>query len=111
MCNGSQMGSKPTSSREQVDIAKTVYTLKIRGGCEVDSYGKKAGKGALINENMAMTLGVSQDQTLFVPRGQRQAYCIGNGQVHDLGMDKVCKTLNCMDDPMKVIVEKTSNLQ
>lgn len=35
----------------------------------MDSYGKKAGKGALINENMAMTLGVSQDQTLFVPRG------------------------------------------
>lgn len=36
----------------------------------MDSKGKKAGKGALINENMAMTLGVSQDQTLFVPRGK-----------------------------------------
>ena len=99
MCNGPQMDSKSTNSREQTDIAEkvigfdgfnnnltggiamtitgqradckhipTVFTLKIRGGCEVDSYGKKAGKGALIHENMAMTLGVSQDQTLFVPK-------------------------------------------
>ena len=45
-----------------------VFTLKVRGGCEVDSNGKKAGKGALINENLAMTLGVSQDQTIFVPK-------------------------------------------
>lgn len=41
--------------------------LKIRGGVEVDSYGKKAGKGALLSENLSMTLGVSQDQYLFQP--------------------------------------------
>lgn len=41
------------------------YTLKIRGGAEVDSYGKKAGKGALIQEEKSATLGVSQDQILF----------------------------------------------
>ena len=41
-------------------------TLKIRGGCEVDSYGKRAGKGALIQWEMSGTLGVSQDQTLIV---------------------------------------------
>ena len=41
-------------------------TLKIRGGCEVDRYGKKAGKGALIQWELSGTLGVSQDQTLFV---------------------------------------------
>lgn len=41
-------------------------TLKIRGGCEVDCYGKKAGKGALIQWEKSVTLGVSQDQTLFV---------------------------------------------
>ena len=40
--------------------------LKIRGGCERDSYGKKAGKGALIQWEKSATLGVSQDQTLFV---------------------------------------------
>ena len=40
--------------------------LKIRGGREIDSLGKRAGKGALIQWNKSMTLGVSQDQTLFV---------------------------------------------
>ena len=41
-------------------------TLKIKGGVERDSYGKKAGKGALIQWELSATLGVSQDQTLFV---------------------------------------------
>lgn len=41
-------------------------TLKIRGGVERDSYGKKAGKGPLIQWEKSATLGVSQDQTLFV---------------------------------------------
>ena len=41
-------------------------TLKIRGGCDIDSSGKKAGKGALIQWEKSATLGVSQDQTLFV---------------------------------------------
>ena len=40
--------------------------LKIRGGREIDSYGKRAGKGALIRWEQSMTLGVSQDQVLFV---------------------------------------------
>ena len=43
------------------------YTLKIRGGVEVDSAGKAAGKGALIQNNLSATLGVSQDQYLFQP--------------------------------------------
>ena len=34
----------------------------------MDSKGKKAGKGALIQENLSATLGISQDQTLFVPK-------------------------------------------
>ena len=36
------------------------------------------------------------------------AYCIGNGQANDAAqIDKeVCKTLNCMVDPMKVLLEK-----
>lgn len=41
------------------------YTLKIRGGVERDCYGKKAGKGALIQKELSGTLGVTQDQTLF----------------------------------------------
>ena len=41
-------------------------TLKIRGGCDVDKNGRKAGKGPLIQWELSGTLGVSQDQTLFV---------------------------------------------
>lgn len=41
-------------------------TLKIRGGVEKDCYGKRAGKGPLIQWEKSGTLGVSQDQTLFV---------------------------------------------
>lgn len=43
-------------------------TLKIRGGVDRDCYGKRAGKGALIQWERSATLGVSQDQTLFVLR-------------------------------------------
>jgi DNA (cytosine-5)-methyltransferase 1 len=44
------------------------YTLKIRGGVEVDFAGKAAGKGALIQTNLSATLGTSQDQYLFEPK-------------------------------------------
>ena len=40
--------------------------MKIRGGCERDSKGKRAGKGALVQWELSATLGVSQDQTLVV---------------------------------------------
>ena len=69
----------------------------------MDSYGKKAGKGALINENLAMTLGVSQDQTLFVPRG---GWCIGNGQVAQTKLYDKCICLNCMHDQIAVLVKR-----
>ena len=36
------------------------------GGCDRDVYGKKAGKGALVQWEKSATLGVSQDQTLFI---------------------------------------------
>ena len=35
----------------------------------MDSYGKRAGNGALIQWELSGTLGVSQDQTLFVWKG------------------------------------------
>lgn len=41
-------------------------TLKIRGGCEIDRHGRRAGKGALVQWEKSATLGVSQDQTLIV---------------------------------------------
>ena len=66
-------GNSEPSKQERESLAADVgrgakttnYTLKIRGGCEVDSSGKKAGKGALIQEDKSATLGTSQDQTLF----------------------------------------------
>lgn len=49
-----------------MDMKKISCTLKIRGGVDRDCYGKKAGKGALVQWEKSATLGVSQDQTLFV---------------------------------------------
>lgn len=43
------------------------YTLKIRGGVAVDSNGKGAGKGALVQTDLSATLGCNQDQYLFQP--------------------------------------------
>lgn len=49
------------------------YTLKIRGGCEtyMKRDGKKgtAGKGPLVQYDVSATLGTTQDQYLFVRRG------------------------------------------
>ena len=46
-------------------IGTANYTVKIRGGTEIDSNGHGAGKGALVQKELAGTLGVVQDQTLF----------------------------------------------
>ena len=53
------------ASASEGDTNPSSWTLKIRGGVEVDSAGKKAGKGPLIQTEMSGTLGVSQDQTLI----------------------------------------------
>lgn len=50
-------------------------TLKVRGGVERDSLGKKAGKGPLVQWEKSATLGVSQDQTLIV--WYEESDCIG----------------------------------
>ena len=42
---------------------------KLGGGCERDSHGRKAGKGALVQTELSGTLGVSQDQTLIAIEG------------------------------------------
>ena len=66
-------GDSETSSEEGEEVAASVgasinpssYTLKVRGGREIDSKGHKAGKGALVQTELSGTLGVSQDQTLI----------------------------------------------
>ena len=52
-----------TSAAAERNTDPASYTLKIRGGVEVDSHGKKAGKGPLIQTELSGTLGVSQDQS------------------------------------------------
>ena len=63
-------GGNPTCNQGGVAVVENVpYTLKIRSGCNVDSYGKAAGKGALVQENLSATLATSNDQYLFQPVG------------------------------------------
>ena len=71
-------------TRSRLNGAGQSYTLKVRGGAERDRYGKRAGKGALIQDEMSATIGVSQDQTLIQigTEGGRQRTCYdarGNG--------------------------------
>lgn len=46
-------------------LIKQATLSRLGGGREFDSYGKRAGKGALIQTELSATLGVSQDQTLI----------------------------------------------
>ena len=63
-------GGNPSCNQGGIAIVENVpYTLKIRSGVSVDSYGKAAGKGALVQENLSATLGTSNDQYLFQPVG------------------------------------------
>ena len=73
-------GDTQESGKEGQEVAGTVgdgtyqtgtvaYAMRERGGVERDCYGKKAGKGALIQNNKTGALSASQDQTLFVIEG------------------------------------------
>ena len=53
-------------------MSSIAVTLKIRGGRDIDSHGKRAGKGALVQWERSGTLGVSQDQTLIVIDDERR---------------------------------------
>ncbi len=52
-----------------------------------------------------------QQATMVAKDPNAVAHCIGNGQVHDaLRPDKeLCKTLNCLIDPMKVLLDCPPN--
>ena len=91
--SGDTEPSKPKRQEPSSDASRGIgaddregelpYTLKIRSGVSVDSYGKAAGKGALIQKNMSATLGVSQDQYLFQPIGfDRYNQCV-TGEVSE----------------------------
>lgn len=60
---------------------------------------------------------ISTDETLYTISasdshrggGGTQSYCIGNGQLHDAmhPIKDVCRTLNCMCDPMKILIVRS----
>lgn len=70
MCDRFQMGPARTGDARK-DNSMLCYTLKIRGGCSTymkqDGKVGTAGKGPLIQVEKSATLGVTQDQYLFVP--------------------------------------------
>ena len=64
-------------------------------------------------ENALYNIGIDENGVAFshIAKGPGAvAYCIGNGQVNDaVCPDKeLCKTLNCMEDPMKVMIADMS---
>lgn len=63
----------------------TSAILQIRGGVCVDSYGKSAGKGALVKWEHAPCIAAAQDTTLFVlrskPDSRRMAVLERSGNV------------------------------
>ena len=80
-------GNTPQSECEGQEVTGAVgegsdsagcYTLKIRGGREVDSQGKKAGKGPLVQTELSGTIGVSQDQTLIAKQKDKICYGISS---------------------------------
>jgi site-specific DNA-cytosine methylase len=74
----SREAGEVTSTNSERSVDPSSYTLKIRGGVDRDSNGRKAGKGALIQTELSGTLGVSQDQTLIT--SNPETVCIeGNG--------------------------------
>lgn len=56
---------KSVAAGTEGSVGTSSWTLKIRGGREVDSLGKKAGKGALWQTEKAGTVAAAQDQTLI----------------------------------------------
>ena len=57
-----------TSARTEGGFGSASYTLKIRGGVDIDSAGKRAGKGPLVQTEMSGTL----DASYYKGCGERQ---------------------------------------
>ena len=95
--------------RRQLD--DVAYTLKIRSGVSVDSHGKAAGKGALVQKELSATLGASQDQYLFQPMVKndviaidKESFCAGEGfdRAPGIVVGGPCATLQASGTPHAV---------
>ncbi|MEY4402164.1 MAG: hypothetical protein RIR91_199 [Verrucomicrobiota bacterium] len=65
--NGKGWNDDGTAYTVDTKTAQGVLAFKIRGGVEVDSAGKGAGKGYLGSEDAAFTLAATQDQWVATP--------------------------------------------
>jgi hypothetical protein len=70
--------SLPTELKDA--LVRQASLSRSGGGVEVDSAGKKAGKGPLVQTELSGTLGVSQDQTLITlaDEEKKKAYGISS---------------------------------
>lgn len=94
IAQGGKEGERVTEDTERCANPSS-YTLKIRGGVERDSAGKKAGKGPLVQTELSATLGVSQDQTLITV--EQHAVCIENHPADSrvkIEENGICQTLS-----------------
>ena len=108
----------PADSRVDIDESGKVQTLTSRmdtGGGNVpmvmECYSKSKRAQSATDDETWKESDVANTLNAFDIGDKRTtecvvAYCIGNGQAHDAQKpDKeLCKTLNCMDDPMKICV-------
>ena len=89
---------------EVTDSGKNSPLVAKGPGAVCYSVDQGGGKSSVdVREDKAPTLTTTHDGAPAI------AYCIGNGQAHDAQKpDKeLCKTLNCMDDPMKICIVGT----
>lgn len=84
----------------------TSYTIKVRGGCEIDSLGKRAGKGALIQKEKSATLGVGQDQTLMVFGLDRASFNQGKNAQYDFSVQEELAQTVVAKGPGGVLVKR-----
>ena len=68
--------------KELADALTAQATPSKFGGVEIDSLGRRAGKGALVQTEKSGTLGVSQDQTLITRQRDARAVDVYNQTIN-----------------------------
>ena len=67
VCSGIAASDQELFSQRGSGLVAQPVAFKVRGGVEVDSAGKAAGKGYLGSEETAFTLAATQDQWVGTP--------------------------------------------
>ncbi len=84
------------------------YTMVVRSGCDADSSGRSAGKGALVQTERASTLNTVQDQYLFQPTVDSHILDDQGGQQVNVRTDGKSPTLRAeMHGNVPAVMEPT----